>query len=495
MTLVASPSGNSQSSIVNRQSGEAVTCSYRGHTWARFFCVHRHDRTDIRRLWDPRAIIPNGQSSIVNCKSITCGSFFSGYGGADHGLSLAGLEHIWLCEINNDCQRVLEYWYPNATVYNDITKFPANKAKIPDVLWLSPPCQDISIAGNRAGLDGSRSRLFFDAVDSIRIFYNRGWRGIAVMEQVPRLLTSHGGRDFARVLAALQECGASDIAWRVLDSRYFGVPQRRQRVYIVADFGGERAGQILFEPESLRGDAAPRREAGKEDPGTVAYCLGCRSYADRGSDNNLVVGTLTSHHNRGCSTQPDQLVVGTITASMSNGNNGQDYDKLIFEQNQRDEIRFSETAGLRAHPGVKNQSFVFDNHPQDQRITEMGEVANTVKARYGTGGGNTPIVLERVMSVSNDQVPNTSVEIAPTLRAMNNKDSHSNGGGQFSVLVNRHVRRLTPTECLRLQGMPDDWCNVNGKPISDSAIYRMAGNAVTATVAEWIARRIMEVCS
>ncbi|HUT56632.1 MAG TPA: DNA (cytosine-5-)-methyltransferase, partial [Phycisphaerae bacterium] len=130
-----------------------------------------------------------------------------------------------------------------------------------DVICGGWPCQDLSVAGRRAGLiEGKRSSLFFEAMRIIKELQDAGvGPTFALFENVPGLLSSNGGNDFAVVLAELANVGALDIAWRVLDSQFFGVAQRRRRVFIVADFGGECAGQILALTEGLRGYPAPRR--------------------------------------------------------------------------------------------------------------------------------------------------------------------------------------------------------------------------------------------
>src|SRR5690606_1758225 len=123
------------------------------------------------------------------------------------------------------------------------------------VITFGSPCQDLSVAGKRAGLDGERSSMFFEALRvfrEMREATNGGSPALVVWENVPGAFSSNGGRDFAYVLAGLAELGAVDIAWRVLDAQYFGVAQRRRRVFVIADFGGERAAEILFEREGVR---------------------------------------------------------------------------------------------------------------------------------------------------------------------------------------------------------------------------------------------------
>lgn len=308
---------------------------------------------------------------------LTCGSLFSGYGGADLGLTRAGFEHLWLCEIDGFCVRVLRARYPGVPVHRDVREFPSADVRVPDAVWLSPPCQDLSPAGQRNGLDGEKSRLFYDAAKVVRDLADRGTQ-FAIMEQVPDLLYSNSGRDMASVLWAFLHAGAHSVAWRVLDSQWFGVPQRRRRVFLVADFRGERAGRVLFDEGHGADTAEVHRKA--------------RRHAAAGF--------------HGC---PE--------------------------------------GGMR----------LYEWYGRSGRVKGPASVCQPVMRSWGGGGVNRPFVVDR----------------------------------------DGRIRRVTHVEALRLQGMPDDWCVVNDgeRPISVSAVLRMAGNAVTSTVAEWIGRRIASAIS
>lgn len=186
-------------------------------------------------------------------------SFFSGIGGLDLGLERAGFAVRFHCEVKPFCREILKQHWPDVQLTADIRKL--NASEIPDApIWAAGfPCQDLSLArmGPRSGLRGSQSGLFHDFV---RLVGERLPRAI-ILENVHGLLSSHGGRDFAVVLKALDELGYG-VAWRVLDSKYFGVPQQRRRVYIVAmhrDPAGP--GEVLFEPQC--GDRHPAK--GRQD--------------------------------------------------------------------------------------------------------------------------------------------------------------------------------------------------------------------------------------
>jgi DNA (cytosine-5)-methyltransferase 1 len=197
-------------------------------------------------------------------RKLRIGSLFAGVGGFDLGFQRAGFETAWAVEIDEKAQSVLRLRFPHADLHDDVTKVGAHNLAPVDVITYGFPCQDLSVAGKRAGLDGARSGLFHEAVRVIRELRARdGKPDIAIAENVPGLFSSNGGRDFAVVLQTLVDVGARDVAWRVLDSQHFAVAQRRKRVFIVSDFGGERAAEILSLAEGVRGDSAKGSKARK----------------------------------------------------------------------------------------------------------------------------------------------------------------------------------------------------------------------------------------
>lgn len=174
-------------------------------------------------------------------------SFFAGIGGFDLGLEQAGMKVVFQCEINKFCQQVLKKHWPDAILHTDINK--VTPEDIPDdaEVWCGGfPCQDLSLAnqGKRKGLEGERSGLFYKYAELIKSHKPR-W---VIIENVPGLLNSHQGKDFQVLLKKLDELGYG-VSWRVFDAKYFGTPQRRRRVYIVASLGNLRSAQVLFESE------------------------------------------------------------------------------------------------------------------------------------------------------------------------------------------------------------------------------------------------------
>ena len=200
-------------------------------------------------------------------------SLFAGVGGFDLGMERAGHECVAQVEWDKNAAGVLKRRWPDVPLFCDVSK--VTGADLPDCDFITYgfPCQDVSVAGKREGLDGKRSGLFYEATRIIRELLDRrpvrddGTRGsglrFALAENVAGLFSADDGLAFARCLRELLDCGANETGWRLCDSQYFGVAQRRRRVFIISDFGGESCDEVLAVSESLRGHPAPRREAGQ----------------------------------------------------------------------------------------------------------------------------------------------------------------------------------------------------------------------------------------
>ena len=218
----------------------------------------------------PRAFLVRSYKGDTNEMKVA--SFFSGIGGLDLGFEEAGFDVVFQCEVKPFCQKILRQHWPDVPLKSDIRRL--DEAEIPDAsVWLAGfPCQDLSLArmGPRRGLRGSQSGLFHDFIGLV----GQRLPKAIVLENVHGLLSSHGGRDFTVVLKALDELGYG-VAWRVLNSKDFGVPQQRRRVYIVAVHRDVRsAAQVLFERECGSGHSAPNRPNGKKSPSVFQTILG-----------------------------------------------------------------------------------------------------------------------------------------------------------------------------------------------------------------------------
>ncbi len=244
--------------------------------------------------------------------TFTLGTLFSGCDCVGVGFIAAGFSILWHCEWDKRPSAVLRYRFPGIPNFGDVATFPADSVQLPDVVWMSPPCQDLSIIGGKAGLDGEKSKYFFDAVRVIRGLRDRGWNGILLMEQVPAILSATGNKPapMARVLRELLKLGPLDLGWRVFNARYCGVPQSRRRVFIALDFGGFRIHEILCHARPGPLHTAKGRVSRVEDSGTDAYpALATQPPRDTGNPDSLA---LVARSPERCA-RPETIVPCLIT--------------------------------------------------------------------------------------------------------------------------------------------------------------------------------------
>lgn len=222
-------------------------------------------------------------------RELTLGSLFDGIGGFCYAATLTGrIKPIWAAEIEPSCIDVTRYRFPEVMHVGSVTELKGNEIQPVDIITFGSPCQDLSIAGARKGLKGNRSGLFLEAIriiEEMRLATNGKYPTFIIWENVPGAFSSRDGADFRTVLekitktnipmpasgkwatAGMVRGGAVDTAWRVLDAQYWGVPQRRKRIYLIGDFGGQRAGEILFKSESLLGYTPKSKEQRAETAG------------------------------------------------------------------------------------------------------------------------------------------------------------------------------------------------------------------------------------
>lgn len=496
---------------------------------------------------------------------LTLGSLFDGSGGFPLGGILCGIEPLWASEIEPFPIRVTTKRIPQMKHYGDISKL--NGADLPpvDIITFGSPCTDMSVAGKRAGLDGSQSVLFYEAIRIIkemRCKTNGRYPRYAVWENVPGAFSSNKGADFKAVLEAVvdivrpyaevplpengrwpyADCYMGNgwsVAYRTVDAQYFGVPQRRRRIYLVADFAGQRAFDVLFEREGVSRNFTPcgspwKRTAGDAESGarTSGGCVTCLN--DQGGARMDVSEDMASTlraeaHHPPCVMQSS----GFCTEHSAKSH------RVGFEEERSPTLR----AGVV--PGV-----AIENHPIDGRckVSEDGLV-QTLTSRMGTGGMNVPLTMQafgicsdKSNSMLSDN-PHSGIYNAETSRTLdaNGGNPGCNQGGiavvalqgsmigredrngpqgsgineniSFSLTAaDRHavaysmttgcfseihkekastlmardykdpqlisqpdyiVRRLTPTECARLQGFPDWWCDALGtdSPTEDEIAF------------------------
>jgi len=203
---------------------------------------------------------------------LTMASFFSGIGGFDLGFARAGIRTTWQCEVKDFCNDILSIHWPDVPKARDIREVQSNDIPTSTIWAGGFPCQDVSLArmGPRSGLRGQQSGLFFEFARLLEA----SRPPVVVIENVAGLLSSHDGRDFGVVVGTLADLGYG-VAWRVLDSRYFGVPQSRTRVFIVGALGAPaRAGAVLFEPECGDRDFEKSRSNGKKSVSPFQISVG-----------------------------------------------------------------------------------------------------------------------------------------------------------------------------------------------------------------------------
>ena len=390
------------------------------------------------------------------------GSLFAGIGGFDLGFERAGFEVAWCAEWDRAAQAVLRTRFPRATVYGDIREIDLDALAPVDVICGGFPCQDLSVAGKRAGLAGARSGLFHDAMRIVR----RVNPSVLILENVPGLLSSNHGLDFATVLREVGEgWDCAEVGWRVLDSQYFGVAQRRRRVFVV---GGARAGcaeSILALAEGGGGDppsrGATREEASREAQGSspayggnVSYPVTSKWHKGSGgpSGNECSNMVLECH-----------VVVGTLDCNIPK--------QRVQNMMAGHWIPVAFRKSKRAQTDTDDETWVYDG------------LANTLNG-FDTGDARTTHAIAQGVDVYN------GVETGQVAATVTSATGGSNTSGP-KVSNAMTVRRLTPTECERLQGFPDGWTQIGiDKPTADSPRYKQLGNAVTVNVAEWIARRV-----
>ena len=418
----------------------------------------------------------------------------------------------WQAEAYSEIEKfpsaVLAHHYPDTPNWGDMTQYKDWPHAAIDVLVGGTPCQSFSVAGLRKGLADPRGNLMLTYL-AIAAKYQPQW---LVWENVPGVLSSNGGRDFGTFLGGLAELGYG-FAYRVLDAQYFGLAQRRRRVFVVACAGDwARAAAVLFERHSLQGHPAPSREAGASVAALTANGVGtcgaddnqaqaghliAMAHGQGGAEINtnginpaptcnheapilcvhgtqdpctsdiaFALGRNCGQENavaiRAANTSANGHGVSQQLAHTLDGTNGQ---AAAFAQNQRDELRELEVAGaLAAQPGTKQQIYIA------QGITIHGSSKTRKAASY--------------------------TELAGSLRTK--PPGSIENSSTTAVQDGSVIRRLTPKECERLQGFPDDYTQIawRNKPIEncpDGPRYKALGNSMAVPVMRWIGERIAAV--
>lgn len=476
-------------------------------------------------------------------KELRLGSLFDGSGGFPLAAIFCGIKPIWKSEVEPFPIRVTQKNLPEVKHLGDIKDIDGGKIEPVDIISFGSPCQDLSIAGKRAGLVGEKSNLFYEAIrviKELRCKSNGKYPRYLLWENVPGAFSSNKGEDFRCVLEEITRIKDSTVklprssrwqsageilgdnfslAWRVLDAKYFGVPQRRRRIFLVADLDGGSSREILFEQKSMSGDTSEGCEKGKRNTRTI-----------KESFNKTIC--------------------------------------LNDQGGQRMDFYSDESGTLRASGGIA--PFVFENHSQDSRYKGPLKETQTLASNLGQGGNNQPFVVYDIRQTSentrNERHNIYECDVSRTIDTSGNTPTRNQGGvaivediytmsknSYFTkadknissslvatdykdppVVNQKLVRRLTPKECGRLQGFPDYWCDnleienptdedlafwrevfdkdaeIKGlkkkktdkqilkwlkNPHTDSAEYKMWGNGIALPCAIYIFKRLINTAN
>lgn len=366
-------------------------------------------------------------------RALSFGSVCSGIGAPECGWSGLGWSEAFLSEIEPFPRAVLSHRFPDVPLHGDFTTIRRGDYADIDLLVGGTPCQSFSVAGLRRGLADERGNL---ALEYLRLADRLRPRWL-VWENVPGVLSSNGGRDFGSFLGGLRQLGYRGC-YRVLDAQHFGVAQRRRRVFFVGYLGDWRpSAAVLLEPASLRGHPAPRREAGERTSPTLS------------SRTSAGGGLGTDHDING------GLIMGTDVARCLTGKKGYRSDG-------------------------ESETFIVHS-PRGEGFDASED---------GTGRGTPLVPVHAIQAGALRQNPMSGPDgigvqqsVAYTLEARVEVQAIQAGSA---------VRRLTPRECERLQGFPDDWTLIQyrGKPAADGPRYKAIGNSMAVPVLRWIGRRL-----
>lgn len=499
-------------------------------------------------------------------KTLTLGSLFDGIGGFPLAAQRCGIKTVWASEIEPNCIDITKRHFPRVEHLGDITKIDGGKIPPVDIISFGSPCQDLSTAGKQIGINGERSGLFLDA---IRIIYemrratNGRYPTFIVWENVSGAFSSNKGNDFRIVLEKITNAhipmpesgrwaaagmvrgckGGANVAWRLLDSQFWGVPQRRKRIFLVGDFRAERAPEILFKPESELGyidTRRPKKEriatafvrdfevaGGLKENGCVADFgrTADRIYYNADKSRTLTAttgggGSATGNYLDISEVRPINLQVATRCKALGERTGlgiGEDNDPAYTLQEQHSHAVFAVYPMRDPNLNKNANGFIAseDGAPAptlsatDRHavaacyVNSSGnEVAGTLDANYYKGTGARSGKEREFIGVAMFENNSRSgyKEGCGTLRA---SGGDCGGGSENLIIIFRNIayvaryilRKLTPLECERLQGFPDYWTKYgkSGAKISDKARYSALGNSLTVQCAERVFRGILAV--
>jgi DNA (cytosine-5)-methyltransferase 1 len=473
-------------------------------------------------------------------------SLFSGVGGFDYGLENGGMETVFQCEWDKHANSILHRHWPDVPKWDDVSTLTGKhilaNAPVVDVVAWGSPCQDLSVAGKRAGLEGGRSGLFHEGIriiKELREESNGQYPRISIWENVVGALNSNRGADFGVILDEMAEAGALAIEWAVLDAQYFGVPQRRRRVFVIAIFDPVLANRcpspLLPVSESLPGHLAKGKPKKQSAARTITEGIGTNGAWWDGRDTAEAL-TTTSNEQRMPDKQRFQAVVegytpssfanyteGVGTLRSNGGDLGGGSETLVTEPMLAFDTQFGSNANVTEDvaPTLKSsQQSPSVAYPIDTRNALRDPEKYDAQNRQGLGIGAdgdpmATLTSAHVNAVAYDEYNDTTNEVHHALRAGTKQSTgvllgsevaatlRSGGDGGVPSSRGEHlvteptmaVRRLTPLECERLMGWPDNHTRykADGTEQADTHRYKQCGNGVASPVAQWIAKHILAI--
>ena len=466
---------------------------------------------------------------------IKFGSLFDGAGTVPFAAAICGAEAVWASEIEPFPIAVTKKRFPNMKHLGDITKINGAEIEPVDVIVFGFCCQNLSVAGNGKGLEGDQSKLFFEAVRIIkemRDSTNGRFPTVAVLENVVGALRTHGGEDFRIILEEM--CRIKDssaaiprparrgggstwadagsiladgysVAWRILDAQFWGVPQRRRRIFLVADFSGSRAEKILFEREGLSRSFAEISAKWSNAP--TASVLGVddtrKCYRQNGEGDGNIVPTLVGDHNNRVNFHT-ALVCGVDTYNKTT--TGSKARTLLAGHADADGVPCVMAFHLLQAPISSDKiapCLSTGNSKTGQAALAVCYALDRTSYNQGKNAQYKIQIDENIAQTVVAKGPGavcliqpSSGEIAGTLDAHYYLGCGSRGGNEREIIAHLldgelYVRRLMPIECGRLQGMPDWWCS--DIEHSDAAEYKMWGNGMALPNILYVVENVVRV--
>jgi len=385
-------------------------------------------------------------------KDIVLLDLFSGIGGFSKGLSDAGfnITKHYFSEIDKHAIAVYKYQFKNSEYVGSVTTLDGRTITRPNIITFGSPCQDFSVAGKRAGMDGQRSSLIGEALRLI----TECRPDVFIWENVKGVFSSNNGADFWAIIQAFANIGGYRLEWQLLNTAWV-LPQNRERIYLIGHLA-ETGGQFIF---PFRENSSENAEL--QGQRTNTNTIKAR-YEANGAGSYIIEDKLNAQIN----------VVGH---SGSGGQHGNIHGDGIMSCLTGTDYKQPKQISVLIEPSHKHGE-----------IRYYEDVAPTIQSRYGTGGDNIPYIKN---------VPhgyNTGFEKQyPNLRAESSSEHNE------LLVIDKNVRRLTEIECERLQGFPNDWTAIGDydgvvKPMAKTQRYKMCGNAVTVKIVEMIGKRLLD---